>query len=173
MGLETTTLRVLEFYCYISHKRKKWESRILFSAKEYSGKSISRLTQAVSEVFHFAASILFIYFFFLGNEQWELPGRFRVFWHEAFFCNRLVYVSWGLDISQGVFQKISTRQKKSQKVVCSQENIQSGLSSKEDAWCFGKGSAGYHTCKWKAQYQATALGGYSFLSTQTEKEVYY
>lgn len=50
-----------------------------------------------------------------------------------FFFNRLVYVSLGLDISQGVFQKISTRQNKSQKVVCSQENIQSGLSSKEDA----------------------------------------
>ena len=60
-------------------KRKKYESRILFSAKEYSGNSISAFTQAVSEVFHFAASILFIYFFFLGNEQWELPGRFRVF----------------------------------------------------------------------------------------------
>lgn len=69
---------------------------------------------------------------------------------KRFFCNRLVYVSWGLDISQGVFQKISTRQKKSQKVGCSQENIQSGLSSKEDAWCFGKGSAGYHTCKWES-----------------------
>ena len=51
----------------------------------------------------------------------------------VFFFNRLVYVSWGLDISQGVFQKISTRQKNSQKVVCSQENIQSGLSSKKDA----------------------------------------
>lgn len=50
-----------------------------------------------------------------------------------FFFNRLVYVSLGLDISQGVFQKISIRQNKSQKVVCSQENIQSGLSSKEDA----------------------------------------
>lgn len=25
----------------------------------------------------------------------------------------------------------------------------------------------------KAQYEATVLGGYSFLSTQTEKEVYY
>lgn len=51
----------------------------------------------------------------------------------VFFFNRLVYVSLELDISQGVFQKISTRQNKSQKVVCSQENIQSGLSSKEDA----------------------------------------
>ena len=49
-----------------------------FSTKEYSGNSISRLTQSVSEVFHFAASILFVYFFSLGNEQWELPGRFRV-----------------------------------------------------------------------------------------------
>ena len=50
-----------------------------FFSKEYSGNSISRLTQAFSEVFHFAASIFFIYFLFLGNEQWELPVRFRVF----------------------------------------------------------------------------------------------
>ena len=34
---------------------------------------------------------------------------------ERFSFNRLVYASRGLDISQGVFQKISTRQKKSQK----------------------------------------------------------
>ena len=39
----------------------------------------------------------------------------------------------GLDISQGVFQKLSTRQKKSEKAVCSQENSQSGLSSEDNA----------------------------------------
>ena len=35
---------------------------------------------------------------------------------ERFFFNRLVYVSLGLDISQGVFQKISIRQSKSHSV---------------------------------------------------------
>ena len=77
---------------------------------------------------------------------------------ERFFFNRLVYVSLRLDISQGVFQKISTRQNKSQKVVCSQENIQSGLSSKEDACCFGKGRAGYYTCKWESTISSYRFG---------------
>ena len=39
-----------------------------FFSKEYSGNSISRLTQAFSEVFHFAASIFFLFIFYF----WEM-----------------------------------------------------------------------------------------------------